>query len=207
MKRYLFLIPLTVVLGLSGISSAAPAPREAEVTVPAGTMLHLRLDNSVGSDISRAEEAVRADVTRAVVVHGRTVIPAGSTAFGHVVAVRPAGHLKQRSLVTVRFTEVKPRGDEERYRISTRSWSALGPSLNRRTAEGIGVPAVGGAIVGALIGGGKGAGIGAAAGAGAGTARLMVTRGKNVRVGRGALLAVRLAQPVRVEVAERSARR
>jgi hypothetical protein len=64
-----------------------------------------------------------------------------------------------------------------------------------------------GAIIGAIVGGGKGAAIGAAAGGGAGTARLMVTRGKNVRVPRGTLVAVRLTQPARLEVRGTTGRR
>jgi hypothetical protein len=165
------------------------------------------MDNTVGSDISRLEEPVRAEVTRPVVVHGRTVVPTGSTAIGQVVAVRKAGHLKQRSLVTVRFSELKPRGEGEQYRIRTRSWSAIGPSLTSRDTKGIGLPAAGGAIIGAIIGGGKGAAIGAAAGGGAGTARLMVTRGKDVRVRKGTLVAVRLTQPVRLDVRGTTGRR
>jgi hypothetical protein len=206
MRTRLFATALAV--GLIGWNAPATfaATGERLVTVPAGTLLHLRLENSVGADISRVEEPVRADVTRPVVVRGVTVIPAGSTALGHVVAVRRAGHFKERSLVTVRFTEVKPRGEDEAFRIDTRSWTALGPSLTKRTAAGIGVPAAGGALVGALIGGGKGAGIGAAAGAGAGTARLMVTRGKNVRVPKGTVVSVRLTQTARMDVRGTSGR-
>lgn len=207
MKRHLLTLAFGVLLiGWNGPAAASPRS-EREVTVPAGALLHLRLEEGVGSDISRVEQPVRAEVTRPVVVRGVTVIPAGSTALGHVVAVRRAGHLQQRSLVTVRFTEVKPRGEDERFRIGTRSWSALGPSLKKRTVEGIGVPAAGGAIIGALIGGGKGAGIGAGVGAGAGTARLLVTRGKDVRVSRGTVLAVRLTEPARLEVPTVAARR
>ncbi len=199
MKKNLFRwIPLVALL--LAVSAAAQAAPGRELTIPAGTVLHLRMERSVGSDISRVEEPVRAAVTRPVVVRGRTALPAGSLALGHVAAVRPAGHLKQRSLVTLRFTEVKPSGDEESFRIRTRSWSAVGPSLRNRDIEGIGIPAAGGAVIGGLIGGGKGAGIGAAIGVGAGTARLLVTRGKNVRVPRGSIITVRLTQPVRLEV-------
>jgi hypothetical protein len=198
-------------IALAGALASAPASisaaQEQQVTVPTGTVLHLRMENGVGSDISHVEEPVRAVVTRPVVVHGRTVVPAGSTAIGHVVAVRRAGHLKQRSLVSVRFSEVMPRGADEQVRIRTRSWSALGPSLTRRDVNGIGLPAAGGAIVGAIIGGGKGAAIGAAAGGGAGTARLMITRGKDVRVPKGTLVAVRLTQPVRLDARATTGRR
>ncbi len=206
MKRNLFLwIPLVVALAM--LPATVSAAAERAVTIPAGTVLHLRMENSVGSDISRREEPVRAEVTRRVVVHGRTAVPAGSLAIGNVIAVRRAGHLRERSLVTVRFSELRPRGEAETFRIRTRPFSALGPNQNKRDVEGLGIPAAGGAIIGAIIGGGKGAGIGAAAGAGAGTARLMVTRGKDVRVPKGAVVAVRLTAPARVEVPEASARR
>ncbi len=112
MNRSLFRwIPLMVVLAwLPSTVQAAPA---REVTIPAGTVLHLRMENTVGSDISRVEQPVRAALTRPVVVSGRTALPAGSLAVGHVTAVRRAGHLKQRSLVTLRFSQLKPRGEEE----------------------------------------------------------------------------------------------
>lgn len=207
MPTRLLSFAVAVVFSSASVPAALARPAERLVTVPAGTLLHLRLDNGVGSDISRVEEPVRAEVTRPVVVRGMTVIPAGSTALGHVVAVRRAGHLKGRSRVTVHFTEVTPRGEEEAFRVETRSWTALGPSLTKRTVAGIGIPAAGGALIGALVGGGKGAGIGAAAGAGAGTARLMVTHGGNVRVGRGALLSVRLTEAARMEVPRVAARR
>ncbi len=198
---------LPLVVALAAVPATLSAAAEREVTIPAGTVLHLRMENSVGSDISRNEEPVRAELTRPVVVRGRTAVPAGSTVIGNVVGVRRAGHLRQRSAVTVRFTELKPRGEAQTYRIRTRSWSAVGPKLTSRTAKGIGLPAAGGAIIGAIIGGGKGAAIGGAAGAGAGTARLMVTRGKDVRVPRGAAVAVRLTGPARVDVPERVVQR
>ena len=53
--------------------------------------------------------------------------------------------------------------------------------------------------MGALTGGGKGAAIGAAVGGGAGTAVVLSTRGKDVRLGEGALIVVRLTEPLVIE--------
>ena len=89
-----------------------------------------------------------------------------------------------------------PRGDDDRYRISTRTWSRIAPATKKKDAATIGIPAAGGAIVGGVIGGKKGAAIGAAAGGGGGTAVVLSTRGKEVRLGPGAVLLVRLAQPL-----------
>ncbi len=84
--------------------------------------------------------------------------------------------------------------------MQTRSWVAVAPATKKKDALTIGIPAAGGAVVGALIGGKKGAGIGAAAGGGAGTAAVLTTRGKDVRVGRGAVLSVRLTSPLTVSL-------
>ena len=84
--------------------------------------------------------------------------------------------------------------------MATRSWVAVAPATKKKDALKIGVPAAGGALVGALVGGKKGAGIGALAGGGAGTAYVLTTRGKEVRLGRGATVSVRLASPLTVRV-------
>jgi hypothetical protein len=63
-----------------------------------------------------------------------------------------------------------------------------------------GIPAAGGAVIGALAGGKKGAAIGATAGGGAGTAVVLSTRGRDVRIGPGAAVAVQLLEPIRLEV-------
>jgi hypothetical protein len=200
---------LSAAILLPGGSVVTASPNVAEtarvarrVTIPAGTVLHLRVDRGFGSDISRVEDHVPATLTRAVVIDGRTVLPAGSTAAGYVSeAVRP-GKVKGRGRVAVRFTRIDPGPGVEPYRMQTRSWVAVAPATKKKDALTIGLPAAGGAVVGALVGGKKGAGIGAAAGGGAGTAVVLTTRGKDVRVGRGAVLSVRLTSPLTVSLSE-----
>lgn len=171
-----------------------------EVTIPAGTVLRVRVDRAFGSDLSRVEDSVHATLAQPVVVNGRTVVPAGSAVSGYVSdAVRP-GRVKGRGRVAVRFTSLRPSGDDEAYRIRTRAWTAVAPATKKKDALTIGLPAAGGAIVGGLIGGKKGAGIGALGAGGAGTAVVLSTRGRDVRIGRGATLRVRLAEPVTIAV-------
>jgi hypothetical protein len=179
--------------------AAEAAPAEREVVIPAGTILRLRPLNSFGSDISRVEESVSARLVRTVYVNGREVLPAGSTAYGVVTEARRAGKVKGRARVGVRFTQIAPR-DGQRYRMRTRSWVAVAPGTKKKDALTIGIPAAGGAVIGGLVGGKKGAAIGAAAGGGGGTAVVLTTRGKEVRVGRAATLAVRLIEPLTVRV-------
>lgn len=183
-------------------AEAAPAAARAArwVTIPAGTTLRLRVDRAFGSDISRVEDPVAATLVRAVVVDRRTVLPRGSVASGYVADATRPGKVKGRGRVAVRFTRITPAGDDDRYTMRTRSWVAVAPATKKKDALTIGLPAAGGAAIGALIDGKKGAGIGALAGGGAGTAVVLTTRGKDVRVNRGATLAVRLSEPLTVRV-------
>ena len=192
-------------VAVDSVASAAPgdvAVRRApqQVTIPAGTILRLRVNRGFGSDISRVEDPVAATLARPVVIAGRMILPAGSLASGYVVQATRPGKVKGRGRVAVRFTRITPAGDDARYSMQTRSWAAVAPATKKRDALTIGLPAAGGAVVGGLIKGKKGAGVGALVGGGAGTAAVLSTRGKDVRIGRGATLAVALTAPLTIAV-------
>ena len=200
------IVAAAVVIAGAGVESAAPpAAANAEVrqaTVPAGTVLRLRVSRGFGSDISRVEDQVTATLASPVVVGGRTVLGQGSLASGYVSQATRPGKVKGRGRVAVRFTRMTPAGADEHYTMQTRSWVGVAPPTRKQDAMKIGLPAAGGAIVGGIVAGKKGAGVGALAGGGAGTAVVLTTRGKDVRVGRGALLTVRLTAPLTINVAE-----
>jgi hypothetical protein len=193
MKARLFVMLLLLVAGVELVNGAA-----RETTLPAGTLLRVRLDNSVGSDISRVEDSVRARLVSPIVIGGRTVVPAGSAMTGSVTQAIRSGKVKGLARLGMRFHTLMPAGDDQRYRINTRTWARTAPGTKKKDAATIGLPAAGGAIVGGVIGGKKGAAIGAAAAGGTGTAVVLSTRGKEVRLGRGAVLLVRLSEPVTV---------
>jgi len=88
----------------------------------------------------------------------------------------------------------------EHFAISTSAVARQAPATKGRDATTIAIPAAGGAVIGAVTAGKKGAAIGAAAGGGAGTAVVLSTRGREVRLGRGALVGVRLLEPITVRV-------
>jgi hypothetical protein len=196
----------------SSTPAAAPAPvvgaapaahvvyRERQITIPAGTILRLRVQNGFGSDTSRVEDPVRATLVTTIRRNGDDVLPAGSAVHGFVTSATRSGKVKGRARVGVRFTSITPEGDRERYPMTTRPWVAVAPATKKKDAVKIAVPAAGGAAIGALVAGKKGAGIGALVGGGGGTAVVLSTRGKEIRVGRGATLAVRLNEPLTVRV-------
>jgi len=182
---------------VSETSAAAPAYRE--VTLPAGTVLPVDLETSVGSDISRVEQPVHGRLRRAIVEHGVEVLPAGAAISGHVTAAQRPGKVKGVGYVAFRFTQLDTPGAGT-SRISTALISRTAPATKKQDAMKIGAPAAAGAAIGAIVGGGDGAAKGAVIGGAAGTGYVLSTRGKEVRVGKGADLSVKLTAPLTVRV-------
>lgn len=182
--------------------SAAPAPAAAEyreITIPAGTILHVTLDTTVGSDISRVEQPVKGALRSAVVVRGVEVLPAGTSVLGHVTAAQRPGRVKGRGYVAMRFTNVDTPGAGT-TKIATATVGHTAPATKEKDALKIIAPAAGGAVLGRVVGGKGGARKGAVIGGAAGTGYVLSTRGKEARMERGAPLAVRLTAPVTVRV-------
>jgi len=192
-----FVIAMAAVAATTALATTASADVR-EVTLPAGTVLSLRLDSSVASNSSRVEDGVQAHLRRPVIARGVTVLPTNAPVSGFVTQAKESGRVKGRAVIAFRFTSVRAHG--EQYRVATSSVVRQAQGTKRRDAAEIALPAAGGAIIGALAGGGKGAAIGAAAGGGAGTGVVLATRGKEVRLGRGTLVSVRLTQPITVRV-------
>jgi hypothetical protein len=195
---------VATIIAVASVGAATfPAPDRVQyrdVTVPAGTVIPIVLDSHVASDTSRIESPVRAHSSRAIVVNGMTVIPAGSALTGHVTSAQRSGRVRGRARVAFRFDRLTPAETNQRLSISTSTVSRIAPATKARDARTIAIPAAGGAVVGGILGGKKGAAIGAAAGGGGGTAVVLSTRGREVRLGPGATASVRLLSPITVRV-------
>ena len=161
--------------------------------------MRVRLESNVGSDISSPADRVRGRLAQPLVIDGRAAIPAGSGVSGTIVEAHEAGRVKGRGRLSLRFTSLTSARTDDTYRIRTRTWTKIAPATKGEDAANIALPAAGGAIVGGLTGGRKGAAIGAAVSGGAGTAVVLSTRGKDVRMGEGAIIVVRLNQPLQID--------
>jgi hypothetical protein len=177
---------------------AAKIPVYREVMIPAGTTLRLDLASSIASDTSKVEDAVSARVREAVVVGGQTVVPPGASLAGVVTDVADSGRVKGRARIAYRFTSLTV--DDERYDIATAPTSHIAEATKGEDAKKIGIGAGAGAAIGAILGGGDGAAKGAAIGGGAGTGVVLVTKGKEVRLGPGANVTTKLTAPLTLRV-------
>jgi type IV secretory pathway VirB10-like protein len=178
---------------------ALPEREFIQVVVPASSVIGLQMETALTSERARVEDRVDARVTRDVMADGRVAIPAGSRVIGSVTLVERGGKIKERARLGVRFhTIVFADGSEQPIR--TEPIYREGDSPSGESVKKIGGAAAGGAILGAIIGGGKGAMIGGAAGAAGGTAATMAGDRNAATLPAGAVVTIRLAEPITLDL-------
>ena len=154
----------------AAVPSSPPqaAPRPATLTVPAGTLLNVRLSSAIDVDASKAGQTFPSLLDDAVMLNGHTAIPRGASVLLKAAAVKQSGAFKGSDKITLQASAVSFGGSS--YAIVTSFVSKEGSGEGKKTARKIGGGAGLGAIVGGIAGGGSGAAVGAAVGAFAGTA-------------------------------------
>ncbi len=180
-------------------SSYAAAPRPAEpasYTIPAGTSITVTTREELSSKTSQPGQSFSATVTNDVRVRGVTLVRAGSTATGTVVAAKSQGRFKGSGELDLRLDSIRAEGRS--LEIATNSIDQEQKGKGKRTAGFVGGGGGGGALIGGLAGGGKGALIGGLLGAGAGTAGAAFTGNKPVIVPAESPLTFRLVRSVTV---------
>ena len=174
----------------------AAEPKPEPIIVPAGTTLTVRLSQAVGSKISQAGQSFSGTVAHAVVIGGKTAIPAGTPVSGTVVDAKPLGRFAGGASLTLKLSSINLHGSEREIQTSADTQTAKGKG--KRTAVLAGGGAAVGALIGGLAGGGKGAGIGALAGGGAGTGGAAFTGNKDIVLPAESVLSFTLEQPLEV---------
>jgi hypothetical protein len=157
-----------------------PPPPPVKLTVPSGTVLAVRLVDTIDSEKNQAGQTFHATLDSPLAVDGETAIPKGSDVEGHLVDVKSAGKFAGQSVVVMQLDRISANG--KTYNLQTDQYKKEGSSRGKNTAEKVGAGAGIGAIIGALAGGGKGAAIGAAAGGGLGGGVQAVTHGQQIKL-------------------------
>ena len=166
--------------------AATPTPRP-RLIIPAGTVLPLEIQSTLSTDSSREGDTVLAVLTESIPLNGFT-LDKGAEVHGRVFTAVPAKRVSGRARLVFGFESVMEGG--EKLSISTEAIDTTGKSTGSKDKKIIGGGALGGLIVGAIKDGKKGAAIGTVIGAAAGTGAVLIMKGDEVEMPRGARLSI-----------------
>jgi hypothetical protein len=147
---------------------AAPDPAKAPkpITLPANTLLSVRLTQTIEVDSAQAGMTFKSLLDDPVMIGGQIIVPRGAAVELQATKVEQAGKMKGSDKITLKANALSFGG--RRFDIVTTYVEEKGKGEGKKTGRKVAGGAGLGAIVGGIAGGGTGAAIGAAAGAATG---------------------------------------
>jgi hypothetical protein len=176
----------------SSVPTPTPAPADP-YTVPHGTVLVVRMIDSVDSDVNKPGETFRATLEEPIVVAENILAPKDTPVTVQLVHVKQSGQLRGEAEIALQLRSLTLNG--RTYSLASEFAQVASEGKGGESAKVIGTTAGIGALIGVIVGGKKGAAVGAAAGAGAGVV-IQSVRGKQVRVPSEAVLTFSLEESV-----------
>jgi hypothetical protein len=174
----------------SAVSPPTPPPSTPKkITLPTGTMLLVRMMDSVSSK-NKAGTTFATKLEYDLVVGDAVALKGGTKIYGKVISSTQARRAVGRSTLDIRLTQVIL--DGKPTVITTSGFKAAGEASIKKAAKG----AVAGAAIGGIADGDDGAREGAAIGATMGA----LSKGQTITVPPGAMLEFNLAQPLELMI-------
>jgi hypothetical protein len=166
------------------------------LTLPAGTVVRVRVDEWLSSDRNLTGDSFSAVLSEPIVVNGWVVARRGQAQTGRVSLVKKShgGGASQLGVDLPELTLV----DGQQLPLQTQLFQTSAGTSHDRDAAVIGTTTVVGAVIGAIAGRGTGAAIGAGVGATAGIIGVMSTPGKPTVIPPETILSFRLQAPVKI---------
>ena len=143
-----------------------PARAPAPITLPANTVLNVRLTQAIEVDAAQTGMKFKSLLDDPVMMNGKVIVPRGAAVELQAAKVEQAGKMKGADKITLKANSLAFGG--RKYEIVTTPVEQKGSGEGKKTARKVGGGAGLGAIVGGIAGGGTGAAIGAVAGAATG---------------------------------------
>ncbi len=168
------------------LQAPPPAAASSSVTLPAGTLLLVRMMDGISSK-NRPGTPFTTKLEYDIGANNVVAAKGGTVIYGRVQSSSQAGRVRGRSTLDLRLSQIIINGQP--VPIMTSGYQQAGQASIAKAAKG----AAAGAAIGAIAGdAGKGAAIGATAGA--------LTRGQTITVTPGTLLEFTLYQPVTIKL-------
>ncbi|MBV8865313.1 MAG: hypothetical protein JO210_07935 [Acidobacteriaceae bacterium] len=180
-----------------------PPPIPAQLTMPAGTYLTVRVNQLLSSDKNQPGDAFTASLVQPAVVNGVVVAAPGQTLGGRVVTAEKH-HMDQPGRLGLQLTNLTL-VDGQQVPLNTQFISRQGGTTPGGAEVGTVAATTGvGAAIGAIAGWGTGAAIGAGAGAAAGLIGVLVTHNHASVIYPEQVLTFRLETPVTISTVNSS---
>jgi hypothetical protein len=179
------------------VEATPTPPQPRSVTIASGTLVTVRLGETISTERSRQGDSFIATLDGPLVVDGLVIAEKGARANGRLVDVVEAGRVKGLAHLSLELASLML-SDGQKVELRTARFEKEGPSSKTEDAQKVGIGAVIGAAIGAIAGGGKGAAIGAAGGGAAGGGVVAATRGKPAVLPAETKISFRVEQPVTI---------
>ncbi|MFY9743185.1 MAG: hypothetical protein WA252_01160 [Candidatus Sulfotelmatobacter sp.] len=198
MKKWM--IPPCIFLSVA-LAAAQGSP------VPAGTALMVKLETTLATFSNKPGDPFQGQLTKDVVVNGKTIIPAGATVEGRVTKVAEPRRISGRPTIGILPETVVLPGGDRLYLDATlvdtnipgtdvnNEGEFKGPGHDRRDKLEAGGGAAGGMLIGGLVGGPVGILVGGAIGAGSAGTHWLVEHHSAV-LPAGTELTIELNRPI-----------
>src|SRR3984893_18524849 len=167
------------------------------LTLPAGTVVPVRIDEWLSTDRNLTGDNFSAALDQPIVVGGWVVARRGQAQTGRVSLVKKGGHGGGASQLGVDLPELTL-VDGQQLPLQTQLFQTSAGASHGQDAAIIGTTTGMGAVIGAIAGRGAGAAIGAGIGATAGIIGVMSTPGKPTVISPETVLSFRLHAPVTI---------
>ncbi|MGQ0645967.1 MAG: hypothetical protein ACT4P7_00260 [Gemmatimonadaceae bacterium] len=178
-------IPAVIVAGLVLASCArqtrvesggevdlSSTPADAR-SLPSGARLDVRLDQEIGTKVSKVGDEFSATVVSPVVAeNGATAVPAGAKVYGKVTGLDNSDHVAEPAAIRIDFERLTMNGRSVPFnaKVTATKLQTRGGDTRDETLKKAGIGAAAGAVLGAVLSGGDlqkilvGGALGAAAG-------------------------------------------
>jgi hypothetical protein len=180
------------------VAGGNPVVRPADVSIPAGTTLAIRVNQHISVKTTPAGARFDGEIAEPYAdSNGRVILPRGTPVGGIVDESHRRGHFKGASILELRLTSLTLNGTS--YPLETRDVMRTKKGKGKRTAGFIGGGAGLGMLIGGVASGGLGLVAGGLAGAGAGTAAAGLTGNRDIDIPAESLLHFKLADDLTLQ--------
>jgi hypothetical protein len=173
----------------------APVVQPADVSIPAGTPLVIRINQHISVKHAHAGDRFTGEIQESVLDQSnRVLIPRGAPVEGVIDAAHRRGHFKGSSILELRLVSLSLNGI--RYPLDTGDLTRTKKGKGKRSAAFIGGGAGAGMLIGGIATGGVGLLVGGLAGGGGGALAGGLTGNRDIEIPAESIVRFRLAEPL-----------